>query len=465
VKPKRQNPKSSHSASALRGLGCLTLAIGLTMGAGLAAAAADYEAPPTLPATELGPAGLLQGPNYRVNEQVATDGFLTHFEIRSDFGSFAAVGPGMLEVRAREIGALAKLQTLEQSDEFQKGAKAAANKTIDGIKHFVDEPTETLTGIAEGVGRFFQRTYRTAKTSVQKLNDLNEGRAPGAPPADGPGARLPGGAGKPGGAAGQDAFSASAKAAGGAALNLLGYDTSRRRLAKQLGVDPYTTNRALAKKLDDATWAGFAGDLGVDLLTSLIPGGTLVATSTRLSHWVWDTPPGDLRLEIEKTLLGIGASQDDIDLFLRHRWYPLSLQAALALAFDDLNGVRGRPDVMPLVLTVASEEQARYLVQTLRMTARYHETVKPLEELVVLGTVAARAKDGEIVVTAPVDYLTWNEGVDRFTANEELAGAPRSVHIAGRLTDRARAELQGRGWTVQDNSPLFEQVLMPPISE
>ena len=254
-------------------------------------------------------------------------------------------------------------------------------------------------------------------------------------------------------------YAAGAKAAGNATLNALGFDDTRRRLAKQLGVDPYTTNPVLAKKLDDAAWAGFAGDLGTDLLTAMIPGGALVQTTTRLSNWVWDTPPGDLRLQIEKTLLGIGVSQGDVDLLLRHRWYPLSLQGAVVLALEELKGVKGRSEVMPLVLTVASEEQARYIVQTLRMTARYHHTVKPLKELIVLGTVAARDADGEIVVAAPVDYLSWNEGVDRFTASDALTSTQRSIHLAGRLTERAREELEARGWVVHADSPLFEPIL------
>ncbi len=429
----------------------------------VAAATTGYESPPTLSAADVAKSSLLKGPHYRVDPQVNTDGFLTRFTIYSDYGAFAAVGPGMLDLRVREIAALADLQKVEQSSEFQSGAKAAANKTIDGIKHFVDEPTETLKGVPEGVGRFFQRTYRSAKTGVQKLGDVQEGRATGAPPS-GPGANLPGGVSRDAGAGGQDVYSAGAKAAGDAALNALGFDDARRRLAKRLGVDPYTTNRPLAKKLDDVAWGGFAGDLGVDVLTALIPGGTLVATSTRLSNWVWDMPPGDLRLHIEKSLLAMGVGRDDVDLLLRHRWYPLSLQAALVLAMEELKGLAGHLDVMPLALTVASEEQARYLVQTLRMTARYHETVKPLEALVVLGTVAARAKDGEVVIAAPVDHLAWTVALDRFTANEELAASKRSVHLAGRLTDRADAELRGRGWAVHGNSPLFQPILPPTVS-
>lgn len=446
-------------------LALAALAGALLVGTSQRAAAAEYETPPVLEASALFATTLLQGPNHTIDPRVTTDGFLTRATIHSPFGDFVAVGPGMAEVRVREIEAMVSLGKAEQSDEFQKGAKAAANKTMAGIQHFIDEPEETLKGIPEGVGRFFQRTYRTAKTGVQKLGDVREGRAPGAPPAPGPGSRLPGGADDTGGGASPDVYAASAKAAGDATLNALGFDETRRRLAKRVGVDPYTTNSPLAKKLDEAAWAGFAGDLGVDLVTALVPGGALVSTSTRLSNWVWDLPPGDLRLQIEKSLLAMGVSQGDVDLLLRHRWYPLSLQAALALALEQLSGVTGRVDVMPLALTVASEAQARFLVQTLRMTARYHETVKPLQSLVVLGTVAARTADGEVVVAAPVDYLSWTEGVARFSANEELAGPHRALHVAGRLTDRARDELAGRGWTVREQSPLFQPILPPVVSD
>ena len=88
------------------------LAVCLLSGAAAMATTA-YESPPTLLASELAKGAQLNGPHYRVDEQVATDGFLTRFTVHSDFGDFAAVGPGMLDVRVREVGALAELQKVE----------------------------------------------------------------------------------------------------------------------------------------------------------------------------------------------------------------------------------------------------------------------------------------------------------------------------------------------------------------
>jgi hypothetical protein len=157
-------------------------------------------------------------------------------------------------------------------------------------------------------------------------------------------------------------------------------------------------------------------------------------------------------------LLATGIDQESVDLLLRHRWYPLSLQAAMAAAFSALDGVEGRQDVMPLALTVASHAQARYLVQTLEMTARYHQNVEPLQSLAVAGTLTALAQGGTLVVAAPVDFLSWNEGVDRFTSRPELAAPDRVLHLAGRATERARSMLQERGWVLIENSHLLAPI-------
>ena len=421
-----------------------------------------YEEPPTLSAAALAPDHLLSGPHHRVDDAVPTDGFLAHYAIESAAGALSAVGPGRLEARIREIEATAVLHELEQSDELKSGAKRSAAQTAAGIRHFVDEPEETIKGIPEGVGRFLKRSYRSAKTGVQTLRDAREGRVPGIPEESGPGSNLPGGAQElPQPPAGSQLYKEAARAAGNAAVDVLGYEENRRHLARRLGVDPYTTNPVLARKLDEVAWSAFAGNLGMDVVTSLVPGGTLARTSTVLSEWVWETHPGDLQVPFEQSLLGMGVEPRSVDLLRRLLWCPLSVQAALVSALRELEGVSGRADIMPLALTVASEEQARFLVDSLRMTARYHQTVKPLQALVVRGTVAAIADDGELVVAAPADVLSWTAAVDRFTGQEGFSVPTRSLHLAGRATASARSELEARGWSLHEDSILFIPMIAP----
>lgn len=197
------------------------------------------------------------------------------------------------------------------------------------------------------------------------------------------------------------------RAGGDAAVNILGFDNQRRHLAKELGVDPYTPNQFLSQKLDDVTWAAFTGGLGVNVLTSLIPGGLVLSTSSRLSDWVWDTSPGDLRVEIESRLLKVGIEQSDVDRFLRHSYYTLSMQAVLSEALYELNGVADRAEIMPLVLGVGSISQARFMVQTVDMLRNHHKIVGRLKQLLVQGAVIGIQQTGQPLVVVPVDYMSW----------------------------------------------------------
>ena len=70
----------------------------------------DFEKPPTLAARDLVPAERLQGPGYRIDETVPTDGLLATFTVRSDYGVFTARGPGMLGIRLGEVAGLRQLE-------------------------------------------------------------------------------------------------------------------------------------------------------------------------------------------------------------------------------------------------------------------------------------------------------------------------------------------------------------------
>ena len=433
-----------------------SLRILLVLNIGLSSAiAADYEPPPSIPFDTAFPDVAIKGEHYSVEPSVPTDGFLTRAVIKSEFGDFIALGPGMLEIRLHEIDALAKLQTFEASDEFQRGAKESAQQKMSSLKQIYDKPKEAAAGISKGVSRFFKRSYRATKTGVQTVNDVIHDKTPGS--IEGAGAKLPGSAQSQALPDSESKYKKAAKASGSTAVNILGFDDSRRKLAKRLGVDPYTTNPVLDEKLDEATWSIFAGDFGIDLATSLIPGSIVITTSGLVTNWVWDTPPGDLRVKIEQSLLGLGVSQEDIDRLLRHRAYPLSYQAALTVSMEAMGTVDGHEDIMPLALSVVTVDQARFVVNTLRMLQRYHETVQPLKEFGVQGTVFAATENDTLVVAAPVDYVSWSEMLDRFSANNRFSSKPRELHLAGTMTQAARSHLKERGWELHENSTLLKR--------
>ena len=92
------------------------------------------------------------------------------------------------------------------------------------------------------------------------------------------------------------------------------------------------------------------------------------------------------------------------------------------------------------------------------MVARYHETVRPIDSLEVMGTIVAYDRDERAIVTAPVDYLSWIEPMDNFSSHERFAKAKKELHIAGTMTELARSNLKQRGWQVSEHSNLLQPI-------
>lgn len=421
--------------------------------------AAEYETPAAIAAEALFPNIPLQSKHYTIESSVPTDGFLTRAVIKSEFGDFVAIGPGMLEMRLHEIDALVKLQTFEASEEFQGGAKDSATEKWEGMKQVFEHPQEAASGISAGVGRFFKRTYRASKTGIQTVVDVAHGQTPGS--IEGVGTNLPGTSQYLALPDTESKYKKAARASGNTAINILGFEDSRRKLAKRLAVDPYTTNIILDEKLDEVTWSIFAGDLGLDLATSLIPGAMVVTTSSLVTNLVWDTPPGDLRVKIEETLLGVGVNKEDVDRLLRHRAYPLSYQAAVSSAINGLVKVDGHEDIMSLALSVTTVDQARFVVNSMRMLLGYHTTILPLQSISVRGMVTAENIKGSVVIAAPVDYLSWSEKLDTFSKNHTSADKQPALFIAGTMSNMARKQFKEQGWELHENSELFDRITIP----
>jgi hypothetical protein len=293
-----------------RSVGMIAVAGWIAGGAALPAyAQAPVEPPPVLRAADLVPADLLQGPHHRVEPQVPTDGLLAWFTITSSFGTFRVANPDMVRVRVGEVRALAELDKTTKSEVFAQALGAAAKRTGRSLQAVVENPAETVKALPEGVGRFFDRVGQATRTGVQQGREQRQEGS------------------------GELAGETAALAAG----EIFGYYDAWRRLAKRVGVDPYTTNPVLAKKLDEIAWAVFAGEFGIDRAVGIVPGLNAAAW---FSDLVWETPPGDLRVMIEKKLLELGAPPDAVDRFLRHRWYTLTLRTALVGGLDALSNAR-----------------------------------------------------------------------------------------------------------------------------
>lgn len=420
---------------------------------GKADAATNYEESAVLNAVGLLPGVPLKGELYQIDSDVPTDGFLMKFTIRSEFGTFHPQSPDLAKTTLLEISAIKQLDEILKSEVFIEGLKKSGKEIGNEIKTLVTEPVQTAKGIGSGIGRFFHRTYRTAKTGVQKLGDIASEEDSAIQTSQGPGSKLPGADPKKTDVTSDQSLTeASMKLAGNTAINIFGYSDQRRQLAKNLSVDPYTTNQVLADKLDEVAWAAFAGGLGVTAAKMIVPASMALSVSTTLTDWVWDVPPGDLRVFNQEELLAMGVTQESVDRFFRNRWYTFTLQGRLVRALMTLDKTEKRSEVIALALTVTSESQARFVTEAVEMLGHYNKNVLPVARIDVYTTITGRIENGTIIIPAPLDYVSWNRRLDTFTGRDEFSNTKRHIFIRGRFSPVAKKELIKKGWIVTENA-------------
>src|SRR5580765_6481680 len=297
----------------------LAMIVVLVMGgATTSRAQSGYEAEPVLKAKDLVPPELLKGPNFTVAERVPVVGFLARFTLRSDFGTFDVHGIHMLHVRVPEIHALAQLDKMSKTQEFADAAARAVARPVTSAANMIVNPVETIEGLPGGVSRLFDRiklggesiaaaASSSGQTEEQKAADVTQ-------------------------------------RVGSITVDALGFEKERRDLAKGLGVDPYTSNPVLSKKLTDMAWVAFSGRFGIQAAMSVfVPGSTVMSAVTIMHSSIYDTPPGDLINAARATFAQTGASDAQVQALLKNSQYTLSMLTAVAQAIQRLQGVNGLP--------------------------------------------------------------------------------------------------------------------------
>ena len=115
---------------------------------------------------------------------------------------------------------------------------------------------------------------------------------------------------------------------GSITVDALGFEKERRDLAKGLGVDPYTSNPVLSKKLTDMAWVAFSGRCGIQAaMFVFVPGSMVMSTVTITHSTVFSTPPGDCIDAARATFAATGASAAQVQALVNAQ-YTLSILTA-----------------------------------------------------------------------------------------------------------------------------------------
>lgn len=404
------------------------LGIPLLVSAPLSGAQAQaFESPPVLEAAQAAPPELLSGKDFRVEPQVPTNGLTTVFTVRSRAGTFQALGVQTLALREHEVPAIVQLDHDSKAQTFLAAAGNTAIKPLESAAQMITSPVQTVEGLPGGLERFFDRVSTGAQAMATAANDSNTDVA----------------------ARGQQV----AEMTGGAAADALGYNAELRALAKQLRVDPYTSNPVLAQKLHEFAKVAFVAHVATNTLISVAVPASMAITATNVTRdLVYDTPAGDLVARNTAALQAMGVPDDGIQAFQQAPAFTLTLRTELVQALQALSGATGEPDVVALAATAQNTDQALFLVRALRMLGNYQREVAEITGLTARGTVAATDLNGALVLPAPVDYVSWTARVAGFAERSDLAAPQRSVWLTGRMTPRAKAGFQALGWNVKEHA-------------
>lgn len=396
-------------------------ALGLLLSAPLLLAAPlpATEPMPTLAATMLAPAELLNGAGYTVDANVPVVGYMGQFTLRAPSGTFSADGTEMLAIRVGELAAIAKLSQLSQSGVFADALAASVGKTGAAIGQAVMNPVGTVEGIPAGVGRFFGSAAKTLSRATESNT------------------------------------SSQSASAGETAMDLVGVNKARRQIAEQVGADPYTTNPVLARQLDDLARAAFAGGISLDVAMAAATAGvaTAISATATISNLVWDKSPEDIRSINESKLAAMGVGGASVRTFVTNRWFTPTLSVPFVEQLAQLSTAKDRAAVVALAGSVASEGEARFLLNAVTMARRIETADDRVVALDLAGrVVVVRTQGGRIEVPAPVDYVVWTEPVKAIAERKDLQGAKRTVLVTGMASERGREGLKATGWTLRERS-------------
>src|SRR5215468_77 len=112
-----------------------------------------------------------------------------------------------------------------------EGPRPATTK-FDGMwKNLVTHPVESVSGAASGLGAAFRTA--TASLTGPKRSEAEESRV----------------------------------------KDMIGFAKMKRDYAYHFGVDVYADNKVLQDRLDDITWAGYAGSMTLSAALAAVPGG------------------------------------------------------------------------------------------------------------------------------------------------------------------------------------------------
>lgn len=357
------------------------------------------------------------GVNYRVQDPVTTDGLLRIYKLQTQYGTFTVYGDAMLLQRRRELAALAALEKQSHTKAFGNALARAATAPVEFAGDLVTKPGATVKRTLSGIGQMFDRVA----SGISNVGNSGPDNAVG---------------------------------------SVLGVSSAKRKIASDLGVDPYTDFDPLARQLDEFARATALGGLVVKVGIAFIPGavGTAVSvssTSQELGTLIRDKTPAQL-LEINRSKLSkLGVPRATADKFLSNSQYTPADQTVIVGALQKLKGVKDLRLYVDRLAQANSRDLAVFLRTRTEMMGAYQGRTGAIARIIsIKGIPLTSQRDGSIMFLGPLDSVTWNALVSKAFTNVTSAvrkggsNGQLLLAISGKATPTSQRQLKQLGWTV-----------------
>ena len=415
-------------------------------------------------AADLIGAGLLSGPGYTIAPEVEVRGYMFHFNLQTEYGDILAGSKELLPIRINEVAAIERLYDTGVTEAAGKRAKQRGKQVWNGLKRVFTRPKETVQGLPEGVARMVKTRVKKIGRQAVKLYDrsrdeLAEDDSEAEPVGPFGATRVPAAPRDPD----ESDVEREGKKVGKSLLKQeLDFGSTRRFIAHEVGVDPYSSNPVLKDRLDTLAWSATSSNVGYKLVMGALSGATagVLPYALKIDKAVWEETPEDLANNNRIRLNELGCTNTLTRRFVRNRAFSPTLQTELVNALDVLELRRGCDDVLEMSIDAEGEVEARFMVNSLRLLLS-----APLPgrvgysagecDIATLGGGLGAMCQGELLVPVPVDALIWDDDMALFLDVEDVRDArERTILLTGFADREARRRLTDRGFAIVERAPL-----------
>ena len=350
------------------------------------------------------PPNLLKSPYYTVDNRVGLDNYQYVFTVNTRWGTFHIKGTTLLRVRVREMEATAKLAEIDTAGTVVDAAGRTALKPLGTAKGLITAPGKTISDTFKGVGNLFG----SVNAAMEATDPRKEGII--------------------------------ASVSGGA--------EARRKIAFDLGVDPYTSFPPLDDELTRLATANAIGGTSVNVGLGFVTGGVGIAisvtsTSQKLREALRDKTAAQLEQTGREFLTAMGIAKSAQDAFYANAYLTPTDKAVIVVVLKTLGNVGGREIYVETAAQANSVEMAFYYRRQSELIAKYNEKVTPVRGFVRAGRAPMIDTGRGTVSLLPVDYLYWSAPLEGLAGGgprrdvDHRAGQPVSdVAARGARLDR-----------------------------